>query len=362
MQFEEVSTDWFSPVALRLPPYKVGRVSYGNGRSYIRIDNEGNLETPFRLYTSLTTAINTCAPTEQPLLEWYVKHGMSEAKRLLTLAQHYGTLMHQVFGTYLKENSFDLSNLAGTVESYTSQENYWQPECADWEDKLKCDLVAFVQFCQDYNVVPLGLEFVMLSERGFGTPLDLICYMTIKETGFFGEVYKTGDRKGQPKETKREKQITAVMNFKSGRHGFYRSNGIQALAEKMLFEENFPDIKIDAAYNWAPKEWTATPSYTLKDWTGEIEPDEVEAVMQLAEVRFAQKAISKEYLNIYGTIHKSEPVANLIHKESVEEFCAKKYGNTPVTKASRKEILKVVKNEPAPEPKRKIYQPVPLTI
>ncbi|HEY1025315.1 MAG TPA: hypothetical protein VGE26_09145 [Sphingobacteriaceae bacterium] len=368
MHFEEVNTDWFNPNALRLPNYKVGRVSYGQGRSYIRINEDGSLEQPFRLYTSLTTAINTCAPTEKPLLEWYVKHGMAEADRLLKLAQHYGTLMHLIFGQYLMEGSFELETLKEQVENYTSEKNYWQPECTGWEEKLKYDLVAFVQFCQDYKVVPLGIEYVLLSQRGFGTLIDLVCNMTIEEKGFWGEVYKSGEKKGQPKETKRAKQITAVINFKSGRHQFYRSNGIQALAEKQLFEENFPDIKIDAAYNWSPKDWKTEPGYNLKDWNGEIEPGEVDAVMQLAEVRFAQKAINRRYLNIYGTIHKGDPVSALIHQESVEDFCMRKFGNTPMTNAKPAAAFHVSKsgkltsNMPTETARPLVYTPAPLPI
>lgn len=327
MNFELVETEWFNPNALRLPAYKVGRVSYGYGRSYIRLVDE-QLESPFRLYTSLTTAINTCAPTERPLIEWYVKHGMAEAQRLLTMSQHYGTLMHLIFGEYLQNGSYDLSILQTVVEDYTSSKNYWQPECSGWTDKLKYDLVAFVQFCQDHNVRPIGIEYVLLSNRGFGTLIDLVCHMTIEEKGFFGDVYKSGDRKGEPKETKRDKEITAVINFKSGRHAFYRSNGIQALAEMQLFQENFPDIPVDCAFNWSPKDWDVNPGYNLKDWNGEIEPGEVDAVMQLAEVRFAQKAIDKEYIEIYGHVG-SAPAASLVHRLTVEQFCNNKFTDNP---------------------------------
>lgn len=362
MNYEVVNTDWFAPDALRLPEYKVGRVSYGKGRSYIKINEDGSLESPFRLYTSLTTAINTCAPTETALLEWYVKHGMTEANRLLVVSQHYGTLMHLLFGKFLMENSFDLSTLNEEVESYTSTHNFWEVECKDWTDKLKYDIVAFVQFCQDYKVVPLGIEYVLLSERGFGTLIDLVCKMTITVDGFDeNDPYKSGPRKGHPRECKVEKQIRAIINFKSGRHQFYRSNGIQAIAEKELFEENFPDIVLDAAYNWSPKDWTSTPSYNLKDWDGEINPEEVDAVLKLAEIRFAQKAINKRYLNIYGTIHKNDPVSGVIHMESVEDFVSRKYGNTPgvVRMPARKQEVKIT---PDPVPLKKEYKPIPLNI
>lgn len=327
MKFELVPTEWFDPEAIRLPSYKVGRVNYGNGRSYIRLLNDGSLENPFRLYTSLTTAINSCAPMEQPLLEWYCKWGLAEAKRLLKLSQNYGTLMHQEIGFYLVYNYYDFDTLQERVTEYLSKHNYWQPETDSWADDLKYDLAAFIAFAQEHEVKPLGIEYVLLSEKGFGTLIDLVCKMKIKEKGYWGEVYKTGDRKGEPKETTKVIEKTAIINFKSGKHGFYRSNGIQIECERQLWEENFPDVKIDAAMNWAPKEWRVAPDWSLKDWTGEIEQAEVDAVLALAEIRYASKAINKKYMRIEGQAFSTRPVSDVIKQQTAEEYCYGKYSD-----------------------------------
>lgn len=329
MNFEFVNTDWFDADALRLPPYKVGRVSYGDyGRSYVKILEDGSLEQPFRLYTSLTTAINKCAPMEKPLLEWYCKLGMAEAERQLKISQHYGTLMHLLIGKWLIENNIDFGTIQEQIDEYISTKNFWQPECATWARKLKFDLASFCYFTQERNIQPLGIEYVLVSEKGFGTLIDLVCKMDISETGFFGETYKSGDNKGQPKETKRSKRITAIINFKSGRHAFYRTSGIQVECERQLFEENFPDIKIDAAFNWSPKEWDLNPGYNLKDWSGEIEQAEIDAVLSLAEIRFGTKAVDKKYVDIYGTQWKDR-YFSVVHIQSVEDWCKSKFSNTP---------------------------------
>lgn len=330
LSFENIITEWYDKDALRLPNYKVGRVNFGQGRSYIRINQDGTLESPLRLYTSLTTAIGTCAPMEQPLLEWYCKHGLQEADRLMKLAQHYGTLMHLEIGKFLIEKVYDFDGCADAVEKYTSAHNYWQPECAEWETKLKYDIAAFIQFYHDYKVVPLGIEYVLLSQRGFGTMIDLVCKMTVKVDGLdYDNPYKSGPRKGEPRECKVDKEVMAIINFKSGRKGFYRSNGIQIECERQLWEENFPDLPIDMACNWAPKEWTAAPSYSLKDWTGEISQGEVDAILQLANIRYASKAENKEYMTISGVVTGEESLMEAIKKETIEEFCNRKYGNTP---------------------------------
>lgn len=329
MNFENVLTEWFDESALRLPPYKVGRVSYGDyGRSYVKILEDGSIEQPFRLYTSLTTAINQCAPMPPTLLEWYAKNGMTEANRLLKDAQHYGTLMHKLIGKWLIANNIDFGTFQDEVDEYCGEHSYYSTEVTGWAKKLKSDLAAFCQFTIERNIKPLGVEYVLLSEKGFGTLIDLVCNMDISETGFFGEVYKSGDQKGQPKESKRRKRITAIINFKSGRHDFYRTNGIQVECERQLWEENFPDIPLDAAFNWAPKAWEKDPGYNLKDWTGDITQQEIDAVLSLAEIRFGTKAVNKKYVDIYGTQWRDKAFG-CVHISTVEEFCTRKYSNTP---------------------------------
>lgn len=325
INMELVDTQWFNADAIRLPNYKVGRINYGNGRSYLRI-TDGQLEKPFRLYTSLTTAINSCAPMERGLLEWYCKLGMAEADRYLRMSQHYGTLMHLLIGEYLQTMTFDFEEIEAKVREFLSEKAYWERECNGWAEKLRWDLAAFIQFSVDYKIKPLGIEYVLLSSgRGYGTLIDLVCKMTVNTKGFYGEVYASGPRKGEPKETKQEREITAIINFKSGRHSFWRSNGVQCICEKMLWEENFPDVPLDAAFNWSPKDWDTTPSYNLKDWTGEIDPSEIDAVLALAELRYGMKAINKKYVNISGQYYSTRGLDQCVKILSVEEWANKNY-------------------------------------
>jgi len=353
MTHELVQTEWFDEKALRLPSYKVGRVNFGRGRSYIRINEEGTLESPLRLYTSLTTAINSCAPMEDGLLDWYIKNGRQEANRLLTLSQHYGTLLHLEIGKFLRDQVYDFNSTGEVVESYTSSENYWQPECSDWADKLKYDMAAFIQFSFDYQVKPLGIEYVLLSEKGFGTLIDLVCEMTTLVDGLdYENPYKSGPRKGEPREVKVPQTIRAIINFKSGRHGFYRSNGIQIECERQLWEENFPDLPLNAAYNWSPKDWITNPGYNLKDWTGEIDQREVDAVLALANVRYASKAENKKYLNISGVVSTQESLLAALGTETIEDYCNRKFGSAPNTpkpkKPTSKEPVKAYETAPLP--------------
>ena len=138
--------------------------------------------------------------------------------------------------------------------------------------------------------------------------------MNVSVKGNWGEVYKSGDNKGKPKTTSQNVRKTVLINMKSGRHGFYENNGLQCEAEKQLFEENFPDIKIDATMNWAPSDWRGIDSdkYKTKDWSGLIDEREIDCMFKLAEVKFRDKMENKERISIFGQlIYGNDPRTNI---------------------------------------------------
>ncbi|MCZ4244928.1 hypothetical protein [Pedobacter punctiformis] len=337
MTVEFVPTEWFDENAIKLPNYKVGRVNFGLGRSYIKIDKDGTLAQPFKLYTSLTTSIAQSMPTPKALEDWKFSLGKKEADRQMKVRAHFGTMMHIEIGKFIMEGIYDLDKCDEVVENYTSDNNFWDNDCAFWADELKEDLLAFVQFYNDYEIIPLGLEYVLLSdERGFGTPIDLVCLLTVDEKGEWGEVYKSGDRKGDPKITTKRVQKRAIINFKSGRKGFYETHGIQMECEKLLWDENFPESPIDIAMNWAPADWKTTPSYKIKEWQGTTSQDEIDAILKLAQIRYQDKAEKRQYMSMSGVISTSESVAGAVQFEDVEDFCNRKFGNTPNKKRTHK--------------------------
>lgn len=324
---ELVLTQWFRADAIRLPDYKVGRIYAGTGRFYIKLDQDGNPYSPVRPYTSLTTAIDQCQPMAPQLLKWYCDLGYDEAQRVSKMKAHYGSLMHEEIGRYLTSEIYDFDTTKESVATYLGKHNYYQPECDNWWDDLKYDMAAFIAFAQEYDIKPLGIEYVLLSERGFGTMIDLVCELKWPVKGFHGEVYKSGDWKGEPKETIERLPRRAIINFKSGRHGFYDSHGLQLTCEKMIWEENFPDLPVDLALNWSPKEWTISPSWNLKDWTGEFTDSEISAVLSLAEIRYADKAAKKKFIDISGTAISTRPISGCISQQDLEEYAFSRYGS-----------------------------------
>lgn len=342
MTVELVTTEWFDKNAIKLPNYKVGRVNFGKGRSYIKIEEDGQLAQPFRLYTSLTTSIAQSMPTPIQLEDWKFSLGKKEADRQMKVRAHFGTMMHMEIGRFIKEGVYDLDTCEEVVQNYTSDNDFWDADCNFWADELKEDMLSFVQFYNDYEVIPLGLEYVLLSdERGFGTPIDLVCLLTVDEKGEWGEVYKSGERKGEPKITNKRVQKRAIINFKSGRKGFYETHGIQMECERLLWDENFPESPIDIAMNWSPAEWRNVPTYKTKEWQGTTSLEEITAILELAQIRYASKAEKRTYMNMGGIISTSESIVGAIQFEDVEDFCNRKFGNMPTVRKANRATEKV---------------------
>lgn len=327
MSFEIVNTQYFDADAIRLPAYRVGRLYAGSGRFYIRINQDGTLEAPFRAYISLTTLIGQSEPMNPGLLKWNCDLGYDEARRIMNMKAKYGTHLHNEIGLYLTLNYYDFDTVKDRISAFLTEQNYYQPECDTWEDDIKYDMVAFIAFAQEYQIKPLGIEYVLLSDRGYGTMIDLVCNLQWPEKGFHGEAYKSGDKKGLPKETTVLKPKRAIINFKSGRHAFYSSHGLQIELEKRLWEENFPDLPIDMAMNWSPKEWRSEPSWNLKDWTGTFTDGEIDAVIAIGHIRYDDTAMNKRYLSISGQAFTTRPVSDCLTSVSVEEYAIAKYSS-----------------------------------
>jgi hypothetical protein len=145
------------------------------------------------------------------------------------------------------------------------------------------DILAFLRFQEDYNLRPLLIEAQLvyrdpITGEYIAMTIDLLAQMSVpvvrlveKEDGF----YSRGERKGQPKITVEKIRVmeerTLIIDFKGNffnknTKGFFLSNKIQLQAAKLAVEQNFPDIRVDDVYNYAPNDWKTEPSYTLHKW------------------------------------------------------------------------------------------------
>lgn len=265
----------------------VYRANVNGNRVYYTLDADN---TPnFRI--SLTTMIRATCPKPEQLIKWIADQGYEESKRYMEERASYGSLLHYLIGKLITDKKFDFDFTHQICADIAAFEK-WQYK-DHWASDLNDDIAAFMQFVIDYKVHPLAVELVLVSEKdGYGTAIDLVCEMTIQEDGFDeNDPYKSGARKGQPREVKVDKKITALMNFKSRRTGsFYEDEEVQLEFEKRLFNENYPEIHIDKIYNWSPKEWRGiTPTYALKDQSDSLNIGKANAILEIARIELFKK-------------------------------------------------------------------------
>lgn len=228
--------------------------------------------------------------------------------------QDYGTILHLIYGEILmgKQLTFDSLHLfikerAMTELGYTEEEalRYFIKH----KEELFKDISSFVKWVDDYKIEPIAVEQMMRSEKyRVATAIDLVCYATVEEKGFWGEVYKSGAKKGEPKETKQAVRKLIIVDFKSGKSkGFYPVNILQLLLNRVIFEENLPDIKLDGVYNFAPNDWRTSPSYEFYDQERESKMtdflDKIKHnVFERGKEIFEEKLQSRRELAITGDV------------------------------------------------------------
>jgi len=292
-------------------------------RFYYKLNTNGDIQW----LPSVTSIIKETSKTPEHLIKWIAEHGQRRANELRDRAANYGTVMHLLIDKFLTEQTLDLAGVKSICDEWC-RENYVRYNTEEWAEELAKDLAAFANFCADYEVEPLSMESMLCNDT-FAGAVDLICSMTIEEKGYFGEVYVSGANKGMPKETKRKKRITAIVDFKSGRHGFYPDHRIQLFMYKQLVDEWFLRVGerkvIEGVFNWSPKDWRTEPGYNLKQWTDDgTVNEEIDLICKLFFLRNPEKPSDK--IVVDGTLTLGEPANANVTLRSIDTIVADSFG------------------------------------
>lgn len=280
LSIEAVRAAYFDANALREPDYRLYRIMTPKGRFYYTL-NEGVPE----LYIGVTTMLGAVIPKPQGLIKWIADMGWLKSQEYMKERAYYGTLLHSQVEKFMISRLYDFTIVDQVVEEYVAKENI-VVDTQTWIQDLRKDMMGFVQFCHDYKVEPIAVEIMLVHPEGYSGTIDLICYMDIEVEGEWGEVYKSGEKKGQPKITKKTFRMLCVVDIKSTRKGTnHEEKDVQLEAYKQLIEANFPDLKIERLFNWSPKDWRGkTPTYTLNDKTDSVEMKKFYAWIRVAQI------------------------------------------------------------------------------
>jgi hypothetical protein len=306
-------------------------------RFYYKLFRNSDGKISVRWYRGVTSIIgnaNTQAEMES-LMNWAADMG-ENFNKYRQLPANYGTMMHEFAGLYLMalrsnnpEEQAIYHNLDYTnkyIDGIIKQNGWHVPEDVKdkWYKRARHNMMSIKRFCEENKVVPIAIEFPCADdELGLAGTIDAIVKMTIEEKGFWGETYKIGENKGKPKETKREREIYAIVDFKfpSGA-GIYRKYAIQLEFYRMMIEKNY-NIKIERVYNMNPMNQSKSYNYGLTDQTGLVDVREMEALMILAEFRMQIPDWGIEIP--YGIMEPNKPVNEMIKTMNLNEYLINKY-------------------------------------
>lgn len=260
MTVEEIRALFFDANALQEPAYRLFQLNSDGYRYYYRFDLRG--EPHF--YPSVTTLLKQVMPTPPALLDWMIANGKDGAIEKRDLAAAYGTFMHGQFETLIINRTYDFDKVPVVLLDYMERENLPDKFYNENLTKIRKDVLAFAQFVKDWNVKPLAVEIGLVHpDYHFAGCIDLPCVMTDP---------KTGDT------------FTAIVDFKSGRKGFYEEHELQLHLYRSMWNVNFPEMPVSRVFNFSPKDWRTKPTYNLKDQTDSANARKLPHLLALATI------------------------------------------------------------------------------
>lgn len=281
MTVEEMQCIFFDKTALIEPPYKVFQLNSKGHRYYYRFDENGQPE----FFPSVTTILSQTLPKSPFLIEWIASKGMDEAERYKAERAAYGTFMHAQFEELIINRVYNLDDLKEKLKTYI-EVNRLPDNFIYYADDLKKDVLAFAQFVKDYDVRPLAVEIALVHPYyKYAGMIDLPCTMLRKPGG--------------------TERINAIVDFKSGRKGFYEESEIQLHLYKMMWNVTFEEHPITNVFNFNPKDWRKKPSYNLKDQTDSPNAAKIPALLEIAAIEDNKR--DNIFTAVSGSISLDEP-------------------------------------------------------
>ena len=260
MTVEEMKAVYFNADALKEPPYRIYQLNTDGHRYYYRFVNG---EPVF--YPSVTTMLKQVMPTSPFLIQWMLANGAEGATEKRDLAAAYGTFMHIQFEQLIINRSYDFDKVPELLKTYLESENLPDKVFWDWADKIRKDVLAFAQFVKDWNVKPLAIEIGLVHPQyHYAGCVDMPCVITDP---------KKGDT------------FRAIVDFKSGRKGFWEEHELQLHLYKDMWNVNFPDTPIERVFNFSPKDWRKDkPTYNFKEQTDSENAAKIPHLLALAAI------------------------------------------------------------------------------
>lgn len=267
---EEMQALYFNATQLHEPSYKLWQLNAKGKRYYYRY--EGN--DPI-FYPSVTTILHNVMPENKYLTEWKLNLGKDKATEYTMERASYGSFIHGQLAELMIARTYNLDDVRDRLTRYAEKEKLASGFIDAHEEEAKADIKAFAKWMQDYDVRPYAVEVALYSpSMGVAGMIDCVCNLrTYSRSDERKDIEKaSGDEKKLAKIAgKAAERINAIVDFKSGKKGFYDEYAIQLELYRRMWNENFPDTPIERIFNIAPKDWLGTvkkvPSYSFEEQT-----------------------------------------------------------------------------------------------
>jgi len=279
---EELRSLFFDQDALRLPPVRLFRIEARGIRIYYTFD-KGYAE----MFPGITGMLGKVLPTSEELIKWKCQMGYDESFSYMNERADYGSLMHSLFVPLSISGTVNLDEIHDITAGWCELRGI--PFNDEWPRELKSDLLAYAQWMIDYQVKPIAIEVPLITRKyQVATMVDMFCKLMYPKKGFWGEKYKSGTQAGQPKETIRDVETYAIVDFKSRKKSYVtETDELQLEFGKQMVVENYPefDEKLISLFSWHPKEWRSSPGYYFTEHTGKHDTEELELLSRLYQKR-----------------------------------------------------------------------------
>lgn len=235
IEVEEITAEWFDENYIIESTETIRRFDYKGKRHYVRCFDDGRVE----FFPSVTTILRAM-PTEWGLVKWFKENTPEQIQFKTENSANYGTYLHTVFNRLLRGEDLYLDDIwiYADMEIFFQKEDYNYIDCRKWirqeRRDIKKDIFGFVEWVQDYNIIPLAIEYPVFiyddDNPVAAGMLDLICKATIKD-----------------------EEIIIAVDYKTG-NAIYKSYGIQLYAYQNGWNRE-QEQKVISVYNYRCKDY-----------------------------------------------------------------------------------------------------------
>jgi hypothetical protein len=151
-----------------------------------------------------------------------------------------------------------------------------------------------------------------------------------------------------------DERINAIVDFKSGRKGFYEESEIQLGMYRDMWNVNFEQFPVTRIFNFSPKDWRKRPSYNLKEQTDSPNIRKIPYLLEIAAIEDEKKDNTFTSVNGMVLLDNAPDLTQNVISLSLAELIKTKAPKeaTPDENTDAAEKVKADAPEPEKEPKK----------